>query len=73
MTQKQAKTNNLIFLDNTLFSKIHVDLLPDEVVPPKSWSRMKKLPVCLLNDKFTGFSDSHFTIEGIIRRDNKQN
>ncbi|XP_043470113.1 adenylate cyclase type 10-like [Leptopilina heterotoma] len=64
MTQKQAKTNNLIFLDNTLFSKIHVDLLPDEVVPPKSWNRMKKLPVCLLNDKFTGFSDSHFPIDG---------
>lgn len=68
ITPEQAKKHNLIFPDNISLSKIHVDFLSEEVVPPKSWDHMEKFSVCLINEKFTGYSDALLNIDGTVNQ-----
>lgn len=53
ISPSEASRRDLVFPDSRMVTKLPVDLTPQELPPPLTWSRMSYLNVCDANERYT--------------------
>jgi len=66
ISPNEAKRHDLIFPDASLVTKLPIDLTPEELAPPSSWSQMNHLDVCVLNENYFKMLDTNHDLKGKI-------
>lgn len=52
ISPSEAMQRDLVFPNSTLVTRIPVDLTPEELAPPLSWSQMSFFDVCITNENY---------------------
>lgn len=66
LSPNEAGQRDLVFPDGRVLVRLPVDLTPQELPPPPTWSRMSYLDVCVANQRY---SDEIFETDHDIRGD----
>ncbi|XP_067216070.1 adenylate cyclase type 10-like [Linepithema humile] len=64
ISPNEAKQHDLIFPDASLVTKLPIDLTPEELAPPSTWSQMSHLNVCVMSGNYFKMFDTNRSLKG---------
>ncbi|XP_070527042.1 adenylate cyclase type 10-like [Cardiocondyla obscurior] len=64
ISPSEATEHDLVFPNNTLVTKIPIDLTPEELPPPLPWTQMSLVDICITNENYDTITDKDRDMTG---------